>query len=99
MTQIASWLRRFFVTFFLIVLCSGPLYGSAVTIQYEGAPPDDRKGVSDTDSTVPGNQIIMTPRKLKEKNDSGMETEKISGSVRREHYKPYREGEGERKIK
>jgi hypothetical protein len=73
--------------------------GASVTVQREGALQNDQESLVVTnDVIVDGNQLTFSPRQLKNKTDFGMES---AGNqpVTRERYKPYQEGEGERKIK
>jgi hypothetical protein len=44
-------------------------------------------------------QLQFTSRRIKDKTDPGMESRPDRHTVTMERYKPYLEGEGERKIK
>jgi K+-transporting ATPase c subunit len=86
----------------LIMMLSGTVYGASVTLQGEGALQNGQGSgstVSKNDVNRDGNQLILAPQKLKNRSDSGMESETGSQSVRMERYKSYKEGEGERKIR
>jgi len=100
MKHIKSLFYMSVTTPFLIMIFFGTVYGSSVTMQREG---DLQKGqesaVAKGNVNMDGNQLKFTPERLKDKNDSDMESETGRHSVRMERYKPYQEGEGERKIK
>lgn len=78
----------------------GTVYGASVTMQHEGSIQNGQESTVVKDPVnMDGNQLKFTPQKLKNKSDSGMESDAGNQSVRMERYKPYREGEGERKIR
>ena len=100
MKHIKSLFYMSVITSLLIMIFFGTVYGSSVTMQREG---DLQKGqesaVAKNDVNMDGNQLKFAPQRLKDKIDSGMESETGRHSVKMERYKPYQEGEGERKIK
>ncbi len=84
----------------MITMCLGTLYGASVTAQREDAFQKGQEGAVSTDNVNrDGNQLRLAPRKLKDKTDPGMESLSGLHTVKMERYKPYHEGEGERKIK
>jgi hypothetical protein len=84
----------------MIMMFLGAVYGASVTMQREGALQNGQEStVLKNNVNMDGNQLKLAPQRLKNKNDSGMESETVSQSVRMERYKPYKEGEGERKMK
>ena len=88
------------ITLLWIMICFGTVYGSSVTMQREGAlPKGQESAVLKNDVVMDGDQLKFTSRKSRDKSDSAMESETGSRSVKMERYKPYKEGEGERKIK
>jgi hypothetical protein len=88
------------ITLLWIMMYFGNVYGSSVTMQREGALQKGQESpVEKNDVNIAGNQPKFTPQRLRDKNDSAMESQAGSPSVRMERYKPYQVGEGERKIK
>jgi hypothetical protein len=88
------------ITLLWIMMYFGNVYGSSVTMQREGALQKGQENVVEkSDVNITGNQPKFTPQRLRDKSDSAMESQAGSPSVRMERYKPYQEGEGERKIK
>jgi len=90
------------ITSLLILMFLGTLYGASVTMQREGAlqnQNDQEITVSKNNMNMAGNQLKLAPQRLKNKSDSGMESESGIQSGGMEQYKPYKDGEGERKIK
>lgn len=84
----------------LIMMLSGTVYGASVTLQREGALQNGQEStVSKSDVNRDGNQLILAPQRLKNRSDSGMESETGRQSVRMDRYKSYKEGEGDRKIR
>lgn len=88
------------ITSLMIILFLGTVYGASVTMQRESALQNGQEStVANYIMKIDGNQLKLAPQRVKDKNDSGMESETGKQSVRMERYKPYKEGEGERKIK
>lgn len=84
----------------ILIIFFGTVYGSSLTIQREGVLQKGQESVGlKTDLSMDSNQLMFTPKGLRDKNDSAVESQTGSQSVRTERYKPYKEGEGERKIK
>jgi hypothetical protein len=85
---------------FLILVFVGSLYGASVTILQEGSLQYSQEGTAANDHVKANdNQLKFAPQGLTNKSDSGTESGDRNLSVRRERYKPYQEGEGERKVK
>ena len=83
-----------------IMICFGTVYGASVTMQREGALQNGQEStVAKNNMNIDDNQRKIAPQRLKNKNDFGMESEAGNHSVRMERYKPYKEGEGESKIR
>jgi hypothetical protein len=100
MKQLKSVFFMSVITSFMIMMFFGTVYGATVTMQREGAPQSGQEStVLKNDVNITDNQLKLAPQRLKDKNDSGMESEAGNRSVKMEQYKPYKEGEGERKIK
>ncbi len=100
MKDIKSLFYMIVITPFLIMIFLGTVYGASVTMQREGALQKDRESaVAKNDVNRDGNQLKFSPQRLRDKSDSGIESEAGNHSVKMERYKPYQEGEGERKIK
>jgi hypothetical protein len=100
MKQMKSLFHMSVITSLMIIMFFGSVHGASVTIQREGALQEVQESVvSKNDVRMDGNQPKFTPQRLRDKNDSGRESQTGSASVRMERYKPYQEGEGERKIK
>lgn len=100
MKQMKSLFHISVITSLMIITFFGSVHGAPVTIQREGALQKGQESVfSNNDMRMDGNQPKFTPERLRDKNDSGRESQAGSPSVRIERYKPYQEGEGERKIK
>lgn len=88
------------ITSLLILIFLGTVLGASVTMQREGALQNDQEiTVSKNNMNMAGNQLKLAPQRLKNKRYSGMESEAGSQSGGMEQYKPYKDGEGERKIK
>ena len=88
------------ITLLWIMTYFGPVYGSAVTMQREGALQKGKESaVEKNDVNTAGNKPMFTPQRLRDKSDSAMESQADSTSVRMQRYKPSQEGEGERKVK
>jgi hypothetical protein len=84
----------------MIMMFIGTVHGVSVTVQREGAIQGDQEGVVVKDNVkTDGHQLKFAPQRLKNKSDAGMESDAGNQSVRMERYKPYQEGEGERKIR
>jgi hypothetical protein len=100
MKQMKPFFYMSVITSLMIMMFLGTVYGTSVTMQREGALQNGQEStVSKDNVNMDGNQLKLAPQRLKNKNDSGTESETVSQSVRMERYKPYKEGEGERKIK
>ncbi len=100
MKRIKSFFYMSVITSFLIMMFSGTGYGASVIMQREGALQNGQESaVAKSNLNTDGNQLKFAPQRLKDKNTPGMESETGDHSVRMERYKPYKEGEGERKIK
>jgi hypothetical protein len=100
MKQIKSICYISVITSFLIMMFLGTLYGASVTMQRESASQNGQESAVSTDNVnMDGNQLKSTPQRLKNKSDSGIESEPGNHLVSKERYKPYKEGEGERKIR
>jgi hypothetical protein len=100
MKQMKPFFYMGVITSLMIMMFLGTVYGASVTMQCEGALQNGQEStVSKNNVNMDGNQLKLAPQRLKNKNDSGMESETVSQSVKMERYKPYKEGEGERKIK
>jgi hypothetical protein len=98
MKQIKSIIYFGMVSSLTIMVFLGTVSGASVTVQREGALQNDQESpVVKNDVIMDGNQLTFSPQRLKKKTDSGMESAG-NPSVIRERYKPYTEGEGERKI-
>lgn len=88
------------ITLFLIMMSLGTVYGAPVTMQREGALQNGQESTVTKDNVdMDGHQLKFAPQRLKNKSDSGMESEAGDRSVKMERYKPYQEGEGESKIR
>jgi hypothetical protein len=88
------------ITLLWIMMYFATVYGSSVTMKREGGLQKSQEiAVAKDDVNRDGNQPTFSPLRLKNKTDSGMESDTGNPSVRMERYKPYQEGEGERKIK
>ena len=88
------------VTSLMIMMSLGTVYGASVTMQREaGLQTGQESAVAKDNVNRDGNQLTFSPQRLKNKMDSGMESDAGNQSVRMERYKPYQEGEGERKIR
>jgi len=88
------------IPFFFSMVCLGTLYGASVTMQHEGTLQNGReRPVVKDPVNMNGRQIEFTPQKSRDKRGSGMQSDAGNPLVEMERYKPYREGEGERKIK
>ena len=100
MKRIKSLFYMSVIPSLLIMMLSRTVYGTSVTMQREGALQNGQEStVLKNDVNMDGNQLKLAPQRLKNRSDSGMESETGSQSVRMERYKSYKEGEGERKIK
>ena len=85
---------------FLIMMFLGTVYGGSVTMQREaGLQAGQESAVTKDTANGEGNQLTFSPQRLKNKTDSGMKADAGNRSVKMERYKPYQEGEGERKIR
>jgi len=87
------------ITLLWIMVYFTTVYGASVTMQREGGLKSQEIAVAKEDVNRDGNQPTFSPLRLKNKTDSGMESDTGNPSVKVERYKPYKEGEGERKIK
>jgi hypothetical protein len=86
------------ITSFLVMMLSGTVYGASVTMQREaGLQTGQESAVTKDDVNRDGNQLKFSPLRLKNNNDSGGEPEADNRSVKKERYKPYIEGQGEKK--
>jgi hypothetical protein len=100
MKRVKSLFCMGIIPLFVIMMFSGPVYGDSVTMQREGAPQNGQENtVLKNNVNIADNQLKFAPQRLKNKNDSDMESQAGDRSVRMEQYKPYKEGEGERKVK
>jgi len=100
MKQMRSFFYIRVIQSLLIMMLSGSAYGASVTMQREGALQNGQEStVSRNDVNMDGIQLKLSPQRLKNRSDSGMESENGSQVMRMERYKSYKEGEGERKIK
>lgn len=82
-----------------IMIFRGTVSGASVTVQRETAVQNGQESVVvKSDTTAGGSEITFAPRRLKSKTDSGAESVG-DRSVRRERFKPYEEGQGDRKMK
>jgi len=85
---------------FLIMMFLGTVYGASVTMQREGALRNGQESaVTKDDVNRDGNQLTFSPLRLKNISDSGRESGADNPTSKMERYRPYQEGEGERKIK
>jgi hypothetical protein len=100
MKRIESLFYMIVITSFFIMMFAGTVYGASVTMQREGTLQNGQESaVAKSNLNADGNQLKLAPQRLRDKNTPGMESETGRHSVRMERYKPYKEGEGERKIK
>ena len=85
---------------FLVMMFLGTLYGASVTMHREGSLQDGQESAVTEDHVNRAlNQPTFAPQSVKDKTDPGAESGTANRSVKMERYKPYREGEGERKIR
>ena len=96
-------IRKIFLNLILIMLPlisiqAGSVDGAAFTMQRDGAPinAQDRSEAT-TMIKTDGHQTGLTPRILKNKGDADAEPAAGDPSERRVRYKPYIDGEGDRK--
>jgi hypothetical protein len=88
------------MTSLTIMVFLGVSYGATVTVQREGALQGGQESAIVRDSVnKDDNRLTFAPQRLNERSDSFVESETGRHSVKMERYKPYKEGEGERKIK
>jgi len=100
MKRIKSLFYMSVITSLMIMMFFGTIYGASVTMQREaGLQTGQESAVAKDDVNRDGNQLTFSPLRLKNKMDSGMESDTGNPSVKKERYKPYQEGEGERKIR
>lgn len=100
MKRIKSLFYMSIITSFSVMIFSGTVYGASVTMQREGALQNGQESVvAKSNLNTDVNQLKLAPQRLREKNTPGMESETGGHSMRMERYKPYKDGEGERKIK
>lgn len=84
----------------LIMVFLGTVYGGSVTVQREtGLQTGQESTVTKGDVNKDGDRLTFSPQRLKIKIDSGRESEADSRMVKTERYKPYQQGEGERKTR
>ena len=99
MKRIKSLFSMSVITSLIIIMSLGTVYSASVTLQREeGLQKGQENAVEKDDVNRDGNQLTFSPQRLKNKSDSGMESDAGDPSVKRERYKPYQEGGGERKI-
>ena len=99
MKRIKSLFYMSVITSLMIMMPLGTVYGASVTMQREeGLQKGQESAVAKDNVNRDGNQLTFSPQRLKNKNDSGMESDADNPSVKKERYKPYEEGQGERKI-
>jgi len=71
-----------------------------VTIHQEGSLQNSQEDTAANNHVkADENQFKFAPQGLRNRSDSGTESDDRNLSVRRERYKPYQAGEGERKVK
>jgi hypothetical protein len=100
MKPIKLFLYMSVIISFTIMMLLGTGYGASVTMQREAAPQKAQENaVVKKDMNVEGNQLKFAPRRLKGKNDSGTESERGDRPVNIQRYKPFKDGEGERKMR
>jgi hypothetical protein len=88
------------ITSFLNMVFLGTVYGASVAMHREGSLQNGQNGtLADNHVKTDGNQLRFAPQGLKKKSDAGVESDAGNPSVRMERYKPYQEGEGERKVR
>ena len=86
----------------LFVLMTFPMTGesASVIIQRETASPKAQENaVMKSKTNAEESRANFTPRKLRDKGDSGAESEKSIRSENYKRYQPPKTGEGESKIK
>jgi hypothetical protein len=97
MKQIKSNIYLGIVLSLTIIVFLGTVSGASVTVLRESALQNQQESaVVKNDAIADGNQLTFTPQRLKNKTDSGVESAG-NPSVISERYKPYTEGEGERR--
>lgn len=100
MKQLKSIIGISAIASVLILMYLGTVYGGSVTMQREGAPQGGQEStVAKNNGDMDRNPMKFTPRKQKNKDDSGRESEEGDRPVSFQRYKPYTEGEGEKKVK
>jgi hypothetical protein len=83
-----------------IMMLLGTAHSASVTMQSEVAIQKGQECEAlKNDVTLDESQSKFTPQKSRDKNSSVVESETGRHSMKMERYKPYSEGEGERKIR
>jgi hypothetical protein len=86
-----------FIFCVMTMLC-GIAQGTQVTMQREGAVQNVQKSTAiNEDLNIDGNNLTFIPERQKDTKASGTEATKGSGSANIQRYKPYKNGEGEKK--
>jgi hypothetical protein len=86
-----------FIVCVATVLC-GVAQGAQVTMQREGSVQNVQKSaIINEDLNIDGNNLTFIPERQKDTKDSGTEATKGDGSANIQRYKPYKNGEGEKK--
>ena len=76
MKHIKSLFYMSVITSLMITMFLGTVYGASVTMQREGAlQKGQESAVAKNDVNMDGNQLKFAPQRLKDKSDSGMESE------------------------
>ncbi len=84
----------------MLMMFFGTAYAASVTMQREaGLQNGQESAVAKDNMDRDGSQLTFSPLRSKNKMDAGRESEAADHAVTMERYKPYREGEGERKIR
>jgi hypothetical protein len=99
MKQIKSISYFGVITSLTIMVFLGASYGATVTVQREGALQGGQESTVARDSVNDDNRFTFVPQRLNNKSDSVVESDTGRRAAKMERYKPYQEGEGERKIK
>lgn len=100
MKRMKSILYISLIPAFLGMMFLGTVSGASVTMQREAGLQTGQESVAAKgDANRDGNPLTFSPLKSKNKMDSGRESEADNRAVITERYKPYQEGEGERKTR
>jgi len=82
----------------VLTMFCGIAQGTQVTMQREGAVQNIQENtVINEDLNSDGNHLTFTPERRKDTKTSGTEGAKGKGSANIQRYKPYKNGEGEKK--